>query len=488
MTEESELERSADGDLERWQRAKEIIPGGNHLLSKRPEILAPDQWPAYYSEASGVTVTDSDGNEYTDMSHVAVGAAVLGYADEEVNRTVHEIVDKGSVSSLNPPETLDLAEKLLDLHPWADRVKFGRMGGEAMAQTVRFVRATSGIDTIAFCGYHGWHDWYLAANLGEADNLKDHLLPDLEPAGVPEALAGTIEPFAYNDAEELAAYTDVMREESVETAVPDADPVDCGANYDGKGRSAIFGVAAGLVSAAAGTPVVAHSGDRVPTQKQDAYRHVLDELGVRTDLDPEESAAMTDEVGFGFYYRPNFAPEIEELHDRRDQMGVRTFLNTIETLANPANASVHLGSFYHLPYARRIIDTFRESETATVDRVVMFQGMEGYDDVRPGSTKVAVWEAGEELEDFDIETPEYGMDFESEDLRVADVAADSAAITESVLAGAREDEFADAVAVNAALRIYAGGGADDIGEGLEQAREALGSGAAAKRLDALRAF
>ena len=290
-----------------------------------------------------------------------------------------------------------------------------------------------------------------------------------------------------NTPEELAAYVDVM-DEGIESAAPECDPVDCGANYDGKGRSALLGVASGLVAAAAGTPVVVHSGDRVPTQKQDAYKHVLDELGVRTDLTPAESASMTDTVGFGFYYQPNFAPEVAGLEDRRDQMGVRTFVNTIETLANPADASVHLGSFYHLPYAKRLINTFDAAETAPVDRVVMFQGMEGYDDIRPGSTKVAVWNEGEDIDDFDIETPNYGMDFGGEDLAVDDVAADSAAITESVLAGERTDEFADAVAVNAALRIYAGGDADDIDAGLDAAREALESGAAAERLSTLQSF
>jgi len=290
-----------------------------------------------------------------------------------------------------------------------------------------------------------------------------------------------------NTPEELGAYVDVMAE-GVETAAPNCDPVDCGANYDGKGRTALLGVAAGLVAAAAGTPVVVHSGDRVPTQKQDAYKHVLDELGVRTELSPAESAAMTDEVGFGFYYQPEFAPAIDALSDRRDQMGVRTFLNTVETLANPAESSVHLGSFYHLPYAKRIIDTFGESGTAGIERVVMFQGLEGYDDIRPGSTKVAVWDRGGEMSDFDIETGEYGMDFESDDLGVEDVAADSAAITEAVLAGERDDQFADAVAVNAALRIYARGDAEDIDAGLETARQTLEAGEPASLLEDLRAF
>jgi anthranilate phosphoribosyltransferase len=291
-----------------------------------------------------------------------------------------------------------------------------------------------------------------------------------------------------NNGEELGAYVDVMREESVRVAEPDADPVDCGANYDGKGRTALLGVAAGVVAAAAGTPVVVHSGDRVPTQKQDAYRHVLDALDVRTDLSPDESADMVDDVGFGFYYQPNFNPVVDALWERRDQMGVRTFVNTVETLGNPANADVHLGSFYHLAFAKKIVETVQESERAGFSRVLMFQGMEGYDDVRPGSTTVAEWSEGTELEDFTIETPEYGMDFESDDLAVDDVGADSATLTTEVLAGERTDQFADAVALNAALRIYAREDADSIREGLDLARDAIADGSAEDVLADLQAF
>ncbi|ELZ96929.1 anthranilate phosphoribosyltransferase [Haloferax mucosum ATCC BAA-1512] len=292
----------------------------------------------------------------------------------------------------------------------------------------------------------------------------------------------------HNNAEELAAFTDVMAEH-VEYAEPEVDPVDCGANYDGKGKTAVLGVGAGVVAAAAGTPVVVHSGDRVPTQKQDAYKHVLDELGVRTELEPDESADMVDDTGFGFYYQPNFNPTIHALWERRDNMGVRTFVNTIETIANPAKASTHLGSFYHLAFAKKMVNTFEASEHHDLHRVVMFQGMEGYDDIRPGYTKVAEWTDGE-FDDFEIETAEYGMDFEYDDLGVdeADVAGDSARITEAVLTGEREDRFADAVAVNAALRIYAREDADSIQEGLEMARDAIDSGAAADVLEDLRAF
>ncbi|MCL9816449.1 anthranilate phosphoribosyltransferase [Natronocalculus amylovorans] len=292
----------------------------------------------------------------------------------------------------------------------------------------------------------------------------------------------------HNNPEELAAYTDVMCEH-VEYAEPSVDPVDCGANYDGKLRSALLGVGAGVVAAAAGTPVVTHSGDRVPTQKGCAYKHVLDELGVATELTPRDSAAMVDETGFGFYYQPAFNPVVDDLNERRDKMGVRTFFNTIETIANPANANVHLGSFYHLAFAKKMVDTFDASEHHDLDRVIMFQGMEGYDDIRPGYTKVAEWTNGE-FTDYEIETANYGMDFETEDLGVDkdDVEGHSAKITTEVLAGDRDDQFADAIALNAAFRIYAREDAADLEQGLEMARAAIDDGSAEAVLEELQAF
>jgi len=367
---------------------------------------------------------------------------------------------------------------------------------------------------------HTFGDWPLKRLMTEVCGSGHKSADDLTRAQATEAferiLAGEPDPttlgafwlanrWKRNTATELGAYVDVMCDR-VEYAEPDADPVDCGANYDGKGRTAILGVAAGAVAAAAGTPVVVHSGDRVPTQKQDAYKHVLDELGVATELAPADSADMVDETGFGFYYQPAFNPAIDNLFDRRDQVGVRSFVNTVETLANPAGASTHLGSFYHLVFAKKVVDTFVESEFHDLDRVLMFQGMEGYDDVRPGYTKVAEWDAAGDAEasgasdadeagsdgasftDFEIETAAYGMDLEEDDLAVDDVAADSARITAEVLAGERDDAFTDAVAVNAALRIYAGEDADSIEEGLTLAREAIADGSAAAVLEDLQAF
>ena len=187
------------------ERGKRCIPGMTQLLSKRPDMFSLGIWPAYYSEAKGAEVWDLDGNRYIDMSISGIGANVLGYADPDVDAAVKEAIDRGTSCSLNCPEEVELAELLCELHPWAEMVRFTRSGGEAMAVAVRIARAHRGKDKIAFCGYHGWHDWYLAANLGTEDALGNHLLRGLSPVGVPKGLSGTALPFRYNRLNELEA-------------------------------------------------------------------------------------------------------------------------------------------------------------------------------------------------------------------------------------------------------------------------------------------
>jgi glutamate-1-semialdehyde 2,1-aminomutase len=188
-----------------WQRAKQVIPGGNMLLSKRPEMFLPTQWPAYFRKAKGCKVWDLDGIEYIDMSTMGVGTNTLGYGHTEVDESVIEIVRTGNMSTLNCPEEVHLAEKLIELHPWADMARFARSGGEANALAIRIARAAAGRDKVAICGYHGWHDWYLSANLTDDKSLDGHLLPGLEPNGVPRNLKGTVFPFKYNQFDELVA-------------------------------------------------------------------------------------------------------------------------------------------------------------------------------------------------------------------------------------------------------------------------------------------
>ena len=190
---------------ELYEQAKKVIPGGTQLLSKRPEMFLPDLWPAYYSKAKGCKIWDLDGKEYFDVSYMGIGSNVLGYANDEVDEAAHEAIRNGGMSTLNAPEEVYLAEELLKLHPWAGGVRYAKAGGEAMAMAARIARAYTRKDIILFCGYHGWHDWYLAANLSNKAALDDQHIPGLEPLGVPGELAGTNLPFHYNSIEEFDA-------------------------------------------------------------------------------------------------------------------------------------------------------------------------------------------------------------------------------------------------------------------------------------------
>ena len=185
-----------------YLKAKSIIAGGNMLLSKRPEMFLPNQWPSYFSKTKGSKVWDLDGREYIDTLMMP-GTNILGYSHPEVDEAVMKIIKDGNMSTLNAPEEVELAAQLINLHPWAEMVRFARSGGEANSIAIRIARAASGKDNVAFCGYHGWHDWYLASNLADSNGLDGHLLPGLSPNGVPSNLKGSIHPFEYNDFDTL---------------------------------------------------------------------------------------------------------------------------------------------------------------------------------------------------------------------------------------------------------------------------------------------
>jgi len=186
-------------------RAIKRIPGMTQLLSKRPDLFSRGVWPTYFSKADGCNIWDLDGNRYVDMSIGGIGANVLGYCDPDVDSAVIAAVRQGSSSSLNCPEEVELADVLCDIHPWADMVRYTRTGGESMTVAVRIARASTGKDKVVVCGYHGWHDWYLAANIGTENALGEHLIAGLSPVGVPKGLKGTAIPFSYNDSDSLAS-------------------------------------------------------------------------------------------------------------------------------------------------------------------------------------------------------------------------------------------------------------------------------------------
>ena len=193
---------------ELYKKAKEIIPGGTMLLSKRPEQLLPDNWPSYYSKSKGCCVWDLDGKEYIDCSMMGIGTNTLGYANEVVDEAVMQIIREGNLTTLNCPEEVYLAEKLLQMNSWAGGVRYTRGGGEANSVCIRIARAFTGKDKVAICGYHGWHDWDVSVNLSENDALSGHLLPGIPTNGVPKGLRGSSIPFHYNNYEELLEIVD----------------------------------------------------------------------------------------------------------------------------------------------------------------------------------------------------------------------------------------------------------------------------------------
>lgn len=184
-----------------YAKAKGLIPGGTQLLSKRPELHLPGLWPTYYQKAKGCRVWDLNGRELIDASYMGIGACILGYGDPDVDRAVRGAIDLGTMSTLNCPEEVELAEELCTIHPWAKMARFARTGGEAMSVAVRIARAFTQKSMVLFSGYHGWHDWYLAANIASSKGLDGHLLPGLMPSGVSRKLKSTAIPFVYNDTE-----------------------------------------------------------------------------------------------------------------------------------------------------------------------------------------------------------------------------------------------------------------------------------------------
>ena len=195
-----------------WQKSQQLIPGGNMLLSKRPDLFAPKFWPTYYKKAKGCYVWDLEGKKYTDMSIMGIGTNVLGYGNERVDEAVMKAVKDGNMSTFNCAEEVELAEELVKLHPWASMAKFARAGGEANAIAIRIARAFSGRDKVVFCGYHGWHDWYISAGSNDGA-LSDHLFEDIQTKGVPRSLAGTSIPFKWNDIDNLVNILDTHKGE-----------------------------------------------------------------------------------------------------------------------------------------------------------------------------------------------------------------------------------------------------------------------------------
>ena len=169
-----------------WNEAKKVIPGGTMLFSKNPDLYLPKKWPAYFSKAKGVYIWDLNGNKYIDLATMGVGTNILGYANTEINNEIIKIVKKSNISTLNSIEEIKLTKLLLKMNPWASMARYTKTGGEANLVALRAARSSTKNYKVAFCGYHGWHDWYLSTNLQNSKNLNTHLLPNINTIGIPK--------------------------------------------------------------------------------------------------------------------------------------------------------------------------------------------------------------------------------------------------------------------------------------------------------------
>lgn len=186
-----------------WKRAQKVIPGGTMLFSKNPDLFLPNFWPAYFKKTKGCCIWDLDGKKFYDLSMMGVGTNILGYSNSEVDSAVKKVISSGNMSSLNSKDEILLAENLIEIHGWSKMVRFARTGGEANAIAIRIARAATGRDKIVVCGYHGWHDWYLSANLSNGNNLNKHLMENISIKGVPSNLNKTVFSFDYNNYKKL---------------------------------------------------------------------------------------------------------------------------------------------------------------------------------------------------------------------------------------------------------------------------------------------
>jgi len=171
-----------------YNRAKQIIPSGGQTYSKGVTQFVEGFAPKYLDRGKGAQVWDVDGNQYLDFI-MGCHPIILGYADPDVNQAVIEQLEKGSTFSLQNELEVDVTELLIDTVPCAEMARFGKNGADATTVGVRLARAITQKDHIAYCGYHGWHDWYIANT-------------DLN-SGVPEFNKSLAHSFTYNDLDSL---------------------------------------------------------------------------------------------------------------------------------------------------------------------------------------------------------------------------------------------------------------------------------------------
>jgi glutamate-1-semialdehyde 2,1-aminomutase len=176
-----------------YERARRLIPGATQTLAKGAGQHVAGVAPKFAQSGRGAHVVDVDGNEYLDMT-MGVGPLILGYGDPTVDAAIRAQLADGITFSLPHPLEVEVAELIAELVPGAEAIRFGKNGCDVTTAAVRLARAHTGRSRVLCCGYHGWHDWYIA--------VTDRR------AGIPEQVAELTHTFAYNDLASLEAALD----------------------------------------------------------------------------------------------------------------------------------------------------------------------------------------------------------------------------------------------------------------------------------------
>ena len=195
------VERSLARSQALKTRAAELIPGASQTFSKGPTQFVQGVAPAFLERGKGCRVWDVDGNEYVDLA-MGLAPVVLGHDHEPVREAVERALRDGTALTLPHRLAVEVAERLVELIPCAEQVRFGKNGSDATTAAVRVARAFTGRDVVAVCGYHGWHDWYVGSTT--------------RALGVPDAVRALTVTFAYND---LASLERVLGERPVAAVV-----------------------------------------------------------------------------------------------------------------------------------------------------------------------------------------------------------------------------------------------------------------------------
>ena len=287
-------------------------------------------------------------------------------------------------------------------------------------------------------------------------------------------------------AEELAGFIDAIRDQATTIRPNVPHLLDIGSPYDGRLKTLLISPAASLVAAAAGAPQVLHGSGEMPPKRGLALAPVLEALGIPTHLPPPAVQESIERDGFGYMDARLFAPPLAALLPLRDQLGLRTGINTAEKLYDLANAPHHVVGLTHAPYVEPLAAAM---QTMGWPRSLIVQGLEGTEDVTTARPTRLYEVTPGGVTEFRLRPREHGLQpADAEELACPPDPRRHAEALEAVLAGRDRGPRHDVVALNGGLRLWAVGAAPSLADGIAQAREALVSGAAGAKLAALRAL